>query len=124
MKVAWFVPCYIDQFYSQMPVASLELLEKFGVNVSYPEMQACRGQPMANSGFERMTDDCNNLFTGSSSGYDYPVCTSGSCTLHAKDHLHRDNNCTNLCIESLETHFNAVSFFGVRAGNTISTSSI
>jgi L-lactate dehydrogenase complex protein LldE len=91
MKIALFVPCYIDQFYPQVAIASLELLEKFGVNVSYPERQTCCGQPMANSGFEYMTEDCNNLFTANFSGYDYVVCPSGSCTLHVKDHLHAEN---------------------------------
>jgi 16S rRNA (cytidine1402-2'-O)-methyltransferase len=29
MRVALFVPCYVDQFYPQVAIASLELLEKF-----------------------------------------------------------------------------------------------
>ncbi len=51
MKIALFVPCYIDQFYPQVAIATLELLEKFGMEVSVPEKQTCCGQPMANSGF-------------------------------------------------------------------------
>ena len=30
MRVALFVPCYVDQFYPSIAIATLELLEKFG----------------------------------------------------------------------------------------------
>jgi len=88
MKVALFIPCYIDQFYPQVAIATLELLEKLGVDVSFPSGQTCCGQPMANSGFEHLTRATNALFLRNFAGYDYIVCPSGSCTLHIKDHLH------------------------------------
>ncbi|WP_419699209.1 (Fe-S)-binding protein [Mucilaginibacter sp. NFX135] len=88
MKVALFVPCYIDQFYPKAAIATLELLEKLGVDVHYPKNQTCCGQPMANSGYEHLTTGCNSLFIDNFSGYDYIVCPSGSCTLHIKEHLH------------------------------------
>ncbi len=88
MKVALFVPCYIDQFYPEVAVATLELLEKFNLSVSFPAKQTCCGQPMANSGFEHLTQGCNDLFLENFSGYDYIVSPSGSCALHVKDHLH------------------------------------
>jgi L-lactate dehydrogenase complex protein LldE len=92
MKVALFVPCYVDQFYPKVAIATLELLEKFGVDVSFPENQTCCGQPMANSGFEHLTQDCNNLFIENFSDFDYIVSPSGSCVLHIKDHLHGKEN--------------------------------
>ncbi|MEN0053704.1 MAG: (Fe-S)-binding protein [Mucilaginibacter sp.] len=88
MKVALFVPCYVDQFYPGAAIATLQLLEKLGVEVHYPKNQTCCGQPMANSGYEHLTTGCNNLFVDNFSGYDYVVCPSGSCTLHIKEHLH------------------------------------
>lgn len=88
MKVALFVPCYVDQFYPGAAIATLQLLEKLGVDVHYPKNQTCCGQPMANSGYEHLTTGCNNLFVDNFSGYDYIVCPSGSCTLHIKEHLH------------------------------------
>ncbi|MBN8787783.1 MAG: (Fe-S)-binding protein [Terrimonas sp.] len=90
MIVALFVPCYVDQFYPQVAIASLELLEKAGVEVVYPPKQTCCGQPMANSGFEHLANSCNELFINNFSGFDYIVCPSGSCTLHIKEHLHAD----------------------------------
>jgi L-lactate dehydrogenase complex protein LldE len=92
MKVALFVPCYVDQLYPQVAIATLELLEKLGVEVSFPQNQTCCGQPMANSGFEHLTSASNALFIENFSGYDYIVSPSGSCVLHIKDHLSSHQN--------------------------------
>jgi L-lactate dehydrogenase complex protein LldE len=86
MRVALFVPCYIDQFYPQVAVASLELLEKLGCEVVVPSEQTCCGQPMANSGFASATEGCDVNFTNNFEGFDYIVGPSGSCVLHLKEH--------------------------------------
>jgi L-lactate dehydrogenase complex protein LldE len=86
MRVALFVPCYIDQFYPQVAVASLELLEKLGCEVIVPTDQTCCGQPMANSGFASSTEGCDVNFTHNFEGFDYIVGPSGSCVLHLKEH--------------------------------------
>ena len=83
MKVALFIPCYVDQFYPNVAIATLELLEKLGCEVIFPLNQTCCGQPMANAGFEHLSKDCDNNFKG----FDYIVSPSGSCTLHIKQHL-------------------------------------
>ena len=70
MKVGLFIPCYIDQFYPRVAIASLQLLEKLGCEVEYPLQQTCCGQPMANSGFEHLTKDCNQLFVKNFAAYD------------------------------------------------------
>ena len=88
MRVGLFIPCYVDQFYPQVGIATLELLEKFGCTVVYPPNQTCCGQPMANSGFEHLTKGCNDLFIKNFEEFDYIVSPSGSCVLHIKDHLH------------------------------------
>src|SRR5215510_13470635 len=43
MKVGLFVPCYIDAFFPEVGVATLELLEKLGCSVGYPTDQSCCG---------------------------------------------------------------------------------
>jgi L-lactate dehydrogenase complex protein LldE len=86
MRIALFVPCYIDQFYPQVAVASLELLEKLGCEVVVPRNQTCCGQPMANSGFASSTAGCDANFTQNFDGFDYIVGPSGSCVLHLKEH--------------------------------------
>src|SRR6202012_4856689 len=88
MRVGLFIPCYIDQFYPQVGIATLELLEKLGCEVVYPPEQTCCGQPMANSGFEHLTKGCNDLFIKNFESFDYVVSPSGSCVLHIKDHIH------------------------------------
>lgn len=88
MKVALFIPCYVDQFYPNAGIATYQLLVKLGVDVTYPAGQTCCGQPMANSGFEHLTTGCNALFIDNFSGFDYIVSPSGSCVLHIKEHLH------------------------------------
>lgn len=92
MTVGLFIPCYVDQFYPGVAIASLQLLEKLGCKVDYPSGQTCCGQPMANSGYEHLSQACNHLFVDNFSACDYIVCPSGSCTLHIKDHLHDDKN--------------------------------
>lgn len=88
MTVGLFIPCYVNQFYPNTAIATLELLEKQGVSVVYPVKQTCCGQPMANSGFSHITGDCDRLFINNFSRFDYIVSPSGSCVLHIKDHLH------------------------------------
>lgn len=90
MKVALFLPCYVDQFYPQVGIATLRLLQRLGVDVDYPLDQTCCGQPMANSGFEKLAQPCNENFVRNFRGYDYIVGPSGSCVLHVKDHLHSE----------------------------------
>src|SRR6478672_4526521 len=92
MKVGLFVPCYIDQFYPSVGIATLQLLERFGCDVHYPPNQTCCGQPMANSGFASLTHGCNQNFVKNFSGFDYVVAPSGSCVLHIKEHLHDEKN--------------------------------
>ncbi len=90
MRVALFIPCYVDQFYPNAAIATLRLLEKYGCEVSYPKNQTCCGQPMANSGFEHLTGGCDRNFVDNFKGFDYIVAPSGSCVLHIIDHLHDD----------------------------------
>ena len=70
MTVGLFIPCYVNQFYPNAAKATLELLQKFGVNVVYPIKQTCCGQPMANSGFEYLSQDCNEIIIENFSGFD------------------------------------------------------
>lgn len=92
MKIALFIPCYIDQFYPQVGIATLQLLQKLGCDVSFPLEQTCCGQPMANSGFASLSKGCDANFVQNFLGYDYIVAPSGSCVLHIKEHLKDEIN--------------------------------
>jgi L-lactate dehydrogenase complex protein LldE len=87
MKVGLFIPCYIDAFFPEVGVASLELLERLGLDVHYPLDQTCCGQPMANSGCEEDAAGAEKLFVKNFSGLDYVVTPSGSCAHHVREHL-------------------------------------
>jgi L-lactate dehydrogenase complex protein LldE len=91
MQVGLFIPCYIDQFYPQVGIATLELLEKLGCEVVFPANQTCCGQPMANSGYESLDKGCDTLFAANFAGCDYIVGPTGSCVLHIKHHIHSGN---------------------------------
>src|ERR1700748_1565606 len=90
MTVGLFIPCYVNQLYPNAAIATLQLLQKLGVNVVYPTKQTCCGQPMANSGFEYLSEDCDKHFIENFAEFDYVVAPSASCTLHIKDHLHSE----------------------------------
>lgn len=93
MTVGLFVPCYVDQFYPGVAMATLELLERHGCSVDVPLKQTCCGQPMANAGFAASADGCNKNFIDNFAPYDYIVSPSGSCVLHVKEHLHERRRC-------------------------------
>ncbi len=86
MTVGLFIPCYVNQFYPQVGIASLEILERLNVKVVYPFNQTCCGQPMANSGFETNSVDTYRLFVKNFNSFDYIVAPSGSCVHHVKHH--------------------------------------
>lgn len=88
MTVGLFIPCYVNQLYPQTAIATYQLLHKLGLDVKYPSEQTCCGQPMANSGFQHLTQGCDDLFVNNFSGFDYIVAPSASCVLHVKQHLH------------------------------------
>lgn len=86
MRVGLFIPCYIDQFYPQVGLATVKVLEHFGATVVYPADQTCCGQPLANVG---MADDARPLaqrFVDLFADYDFVVGPSGSCISMVRNH--------------------------------------
>ena len=87
MRLGLFIPCYVDAFFPQVGIATLELLERFGLEVAYPLDQTCCGQPMANSGCHAEAAGTERLFVKNFKGFDYIVTPSGSCAHHVREHL-------------------------------------
>jgi L-lactate dehydrogenase complex protein LldE len=85
MRVGLMIPCYVDVFYPEVGIATLELLEKLGVDVEYPFDQTCCGQPMANSGCESDARATEELVVRTFSKFDHIVIPSGSCTHHIRN---------------------------------------
>jgi L-lactate dehydrogenase complex protein LldE len=79
MKVGLFIPCYIDQAYPRVGIATVKILEKLGVTTVFPEEQTCCGQPMFNSGCMKETEKLARKFYKNFVGFDHVVSPSGSC---------------------------------------------
>ena len=89
MKVALFIPCYINAVYPQVGIASYKLLKSLGVDIDYPIDQTCCGQPMANAGFENEAVDLARRFDERFKDYDYIVGPSASCVVFVRDNYGR-----------------------------------
>jgi L-lactate dehydrogenase complex protein LldE len=85
-RVALFVTCMVDMLYPEVGLATVELLERAGIEVVFPVEQTCCGQPAFNAGFRdearvlarRFLDIFEPLVrTGE---VDAIVAPSGSCT--------------------------------------------
>lgn len=109
MKIGLFIPCYVDQFYPKVGIATYELLQKLGCDVRFPMKQTCCGQPMANSGYQHLTTGCDANFIANFAEFDYIVCPSGSCIMHVKEHLH-DEKQHDLAIEMRSRVFELTEF--------------
>jgi L-lactate dehydrogenase complex protein LldE len=86
MRVALFVPCYVDQLRPGVALATVALLERLGVEVAFPEEQTCCGQPMANAGVADATAPLARRFLEVFGGFEAVVCPSGSCTSMGRNH--------------------------------------
>ena len=51
MKVTLFIPCYIDACFPKAGAAAVEILERLGHTIEYPQELTCCGQPAFNSGY-------------------------------------------------------------------------
>jgi L-lactate dehydrogenase complex protein LldE len=49
-RVNLFITCLADQFFPQVGIACVQLLERLGVQVDFPARQTCCGQPAFNAG--------------------------------------------------------------------------
>lgn len=85
-RVGLFIPCYVDQLYPRVGMATVEVLEKFGCEVEFPEAQTCCGQPMANTGCTAETRPLAERFLEIFGRYDYVVGPSGSCVAMVRHH--------------------------------------
>jgi L-lactate dehydrogenase complex protein LldE len=90
MRIGLFIPCYIDQFYPRVGVATLALLEHFApdATIDYPREQTCCGQPMANAGCDDQARPVAERFVELFRPFDYVVGPSGSCVAMVRKHYH------------------------------------
>lgn len=86
MRIGLFIPCYIDAIYPEVGIATLELLEKLGLEVGFPLEQTCCGQPMTNEGDFKSAEAAEKLFIDNFKEFDYIVGPAGSCVKQIRVH--------------------------------------
>ncbi len=85
-KVYFFGTCLIDLCYPHAGMAGIELLQREGIEVIYPQRQSCCGQPAYNSGFPEQAREVARQQLKAFAN-DYPVIVpSGSCGGMLKHH--------------------------------------
>lgn len=89
-RVAMFVTCMVDALYPGVGMAAVELLERHGAEVVFPEDQTCCGQPAFNAGYRdearRMARHFLDVFGPlvEKGEVDAIVAPSGSCVAMVK----------------------------------------
>jgi L-lactate dehydrogenase complex protein LldE len=84
--IGLFIPCYVDQLFPRVGLATLDLLERCGQTVEFPTAQTCCGQPMANTGCWNDARPLAHRFLEIFKPYDYVVAPSGSCVAMVRHH--------------------------------------
>src|ERR1700761_8702087 len=79
MKVSLFIPCYIDQCFPRVGVSVVNVLERLGHTVDYPEAQTCCGQPAFNSGAWEPAREVARQMLKAFRDSEVIVTPSGSC---------------------------------------------
>jgi L-lactate dehydrogenase complex protein LldE len=85
-RIALFVTCMVDMLYPDVGMATVDLLEHYGVEVIFPADQTCCGQPAFNAGFRdearTMARHFLDVFAPllEAGTVDALVAPSGSCT--------------------------------------------
>ncbi len=85
-RVALFVTCMVDMLYPEVGMATVELLERHGIEVVFPTEQTCCGQPAFNAGYRDEARTLGRRFVEifeplvHNGEVDAIVAPSGSCT--------------------------------------------
>jgi L-lactate dehydrogenase complex protein LldE len=88
MKVTLFATCIVDMFQSNVGKATVELLERLGCEIDFPESQVCCGQPSYNSGYVKETKEAMKRMIETFKDAEYIVSPSGSCITMFHEYQH------------------------------------
>jgi L-lactate dehydrogenase complex protein LldE len=90
MRIGLFITCVNDTFFPQAGRATVELLERLGQSVEFPEAQTCCGQMHLNSGYvEEARPLVRRFVEVFDQGYDAIVAPSGSCVATVREQYPR-----------------------------------
>ena len=93
MKVSLFITCLADVFYPGVGKDAVEVLERLGCDIDFPQTQTCCGQPAYNSGYHKESREVAKHMIKTFDHADYVVTPSGSCgaMIHEYPHLFQDD---------------------------------
>lgn len=86
MKVSLFITCLCDTITSHVGQNTVEILERVGCEVDFPETQTCCGQPAYNSGYLRASKEAMKQMLRAFQDSEYVVGPSGSCVAMLRDY--------------------------------------
>lgn len=102
MVVNVFIPCFIDQFYTQTALSVIKLLEHAGCEVYYNPEQTCCGQPAFNSGFWKEATTIALKFLNDFDDAEIIVAPSASCTGFIKNYYRKLFSTDSGALEKVE----------------------
>ena len=79
MRIALFVTCLADTMFPAAAKATVQLLERLGHDVVFPEEQTCCGQMHINTGYQKEAVPLVRRHVKTFAPYDAVVAPSGSC---------------------------------------------
>ena len=79
MTVTLFIPCFVDLMFPRVGISMVEILEKLGHKIEYPEELACCGQPAFNSGYWNEAREVARPVLRRLQNAEAVVIASGSC---------------------------------------------
>ncbi|MCM3705859.1 MULTISPECIES: (Fe-S)-binding protein [Cytobacillus] len=88
MKVSLFATCLVDMFQGNAGKAAVELLERLGCEIDFPEAQVCCGQPAYNSGYVKESKEAMKRMITAFEHAEYVVSPSGSCAYMFHEYPH------------------------------------
>lgn len=86
MKVTLFATCLVDMFQGNVGKAVVEVLERLGCDIDFPEDQICCGQPAYNSGYVKESKNAMKKMITAFEHAEYVVSPSGSCAYMLKEY--------------------------------------
>ena len=86
-RAALFITCLADTLYPSVGMATVTVLERLGVSVSFPREQTCCGQMHLNSGYIDEAQRLARRFVDIFAGEPVVVTPSASCAAHVREHF-------------------------------------
>lgn len=80
-EITLFVPCFVDHWFPEIGEAVVEVVERLGYRVRYPEAQSCCGQFALTAGDVATAARLARHFLKVFAGSGLILCPSASCTL-------------------------------------------